>query len=1205
MVVRLALENLAGYKADLDKAAQTTTEGAAKIEQATTQAGNGITRMGGAMGGAAGTAVEMAGAAGTAGAALGTLAAGAALAGYAAFKGSKEQDAYNQALILTGNISGTTASQMQGMATGIDAVTGTHYQAAAALTAMANTGQVAGSNLQAFAQVAIQTERVVGTSVADTAKVFERLGEEPVKASVKLNQAMNYLTASTFEQIKAAQDLGDSETAASIAQQAYASAMEGRTEQIKGNLGTLERGWMGVKDLAKEAWDAMLGLGRESGAEQQVAAQRKAVALLEEQVARGGLAAGNSQKLLDAAKATLAVAEESARLDAKAAQWQASQAASEKARIAWMQEGEKYQSKAEKLEAAIAAIRFKGAQAGADELEIEKRINAEREKAAGKAARPDNSAARELEKEAALLATLSGVNADYMTQLDRLGRMREKGNIGEAEYVGLVTELIAKQPMAKKLMDDNTRAAALADKQMAQSNAEYVKGLDTLDKSIEKIQSETEKEVAKAAALGLTKVAAAELAAVVLERDADAIVEGLGLEGETTKRYREQAQALRDLAAAKRGTALRETEIDTEKAIADERKRGWEETDRFTREVFASQEISAQRVGDVLKRSLKSAVYEATLRPLAFQIYTGVTGGMGSGGGAMGTLSAAGSAANGVGVLGTMGSALGAFGTGASYGATSVFANGFGATMSAGSSMLGAGSTAAGLGTMAGAVAPYLLAAMALKSAMDYSVTSKGNGLTATLGANGIPSGRVGTYSEFEQVGGLFGGGTTTNRDWGVADQSVANYIGAAVGVITASNRAYADVIGLTSEKIDGFTKSIEVSLTGLDEAGQRAAIDAELTKFATEQAAAAYGDALKAVARDGETTSVTVARLATDLGGVNSAFGALGYTLYDVSVAGAAAASGMAQAFGSLQNFQAQTAALFQNYYTADEQRANAVNNAAAGLNAAGITGFTTADIAGASREQIRAVVDQYAAGRGTATGDSQYAAVVSAANALTQFVPAFVEAAKPVVVAASAGGSSGSSSGGGSVTDSALSDWERAAQAIVDTMADLRTTIIASGPDKFERLQGQLLIEMAQAKAGSLAALQNLPQLAKATSSAYAQQNTSYVDQAVFNARLVESLGSVASFDVGTDYVPHDMLAMVHEGERITPKGFNPTLAEGGGSFAGGGTEVAQLLREMVARLQSIAVYAGDTNTSSKTTADVLQQATRGQPIRTKAVT
>ena len=97
MVVRIALENLAGYRADLDKAAQVTTDGATKIEQATSRAGTGITRMGGAMGSAAGTAAELAGSAGSAGMALGGLAVVAGVAAYAAFKGSKEQQAYNQA----------------------------------------------------------------------------------------------------------------------------------------------------------------------------------------------------------------------------------------------------------------------------------------------------------------------------------------------------------------------------------------------------------------------------------------------------------------------------------------------------------------------------------------------------------------------------------------------------------------------------------------------------------------------------------------------------------------------------------------------------------------------------------------------------------------------------------------------------------------------------------------------------------------------------------------------------------------------------------------------------------------------------------------------------------------------------------------------------------------------------------------------------
>lgn len=42
--------------------------------------------------------------------------------------------------------------------------------------------------------------------------------------------------------------------------------------------------------------------------------------------------------------------------------------------------------------------------------------------------------------------------------------------------------------------------------------------------------------------------------------------------------------------------------------------------------------------------------------------------------------------------------------------------------------------------------------------------------------------------------------------------------------------------------------------------------------------------------------------------------------------------------------------------------------------------------------------------------------------------------------------------------------------------------------------------------------------------------------------------SVEMLPSFDVGTDYVPKDMIALIHEGERITPKAYNPTIGEGG---------------------------------------------------------
>lgn len=52
--------------------------------------------------------------------------------------------------------------------------------------------------------------------------------------------------------------------------EAYATATNNRTQQIKANLGYLESAWAAVKDKARLAWDSMLDIGREHTLDQKI-----------------------------------------------------------------------------------------------------------------------------------------------------------------------------------------------------------------------------------------------------------------------------------------------------------------------------------------------------------------------------------------------------------------------------------------------------------------------------------------------------------------------------------------------------------------------------------------------------------------------------------------------------------------------------------------------------------------------------------------------------------------------------------------------------------------------------------------------------------------------------------------------------------------------------------------------------------------------
>lgn len=186
-------------------------------------------------------------------------------------QGGKEGFEFNKAIIMTGNSAGTSADQLANMAARIDGISGTQRQAAAALAEVTNAGKFTAEQIEKIATTAVVMENTIGKAVADTVAEFERLADEPAQAAAELNEQYNFLTAAVYEQIAALEAQGNEAAAAQLAMDALASTMQQRAQEIAGNLGLIESAWKGIKNVAAEAWDEMLGIGRDATLEDQLA----------------------------------------------------------------------------------------------------------------------------------------------------------------------------------------------------------------------------------------------------------------------------------------------------------------------------------------------------------------------------------------------------------------------------------------------------------------------------------------------------------------------------------------------------------------------------------------------------------------------------------------------------------------------------------------------------------------------------------------------------------------------------------------------------------------------------------------------------------------------------------------------------------------------------------------------------------------------
>lgn len=193
---------------------------------------------------------------------IGGLVVGLGAIAVAWYKGSQEAGEFNKQLILTGNYSARSASQLADLAQKIGGSSGKVSAAARTLAEVVGAGTFKTDQLETVTRAALAMQEATGQSVDTTIKNFQKLYASPTKAAEDLNSTLHFLTSSQYDYISSLERRGEKEDAAEAAAKAYSQAEQRRSQQILDNMGLIERAAGSVSKALKGMWDELLNIGR-------------------------------------------------------------------------------------------------------------------------------------------------------------------------------------------------------------------------------------------------------------------------------------------------------------------------------------------------------------------------------------------------------------------------------------------------------------------------------------------------------------------------------------------------------------------------------------------------------------------------------------------------------------------------------------------------------------------------------------------------------------------------------------------------------------------------------------------------------------------------------------------------------------------------------------------------------------------------------
>lgn len=264
-----------------------------------------------------------------------------------------------------------------------------------------------------------------------------------------------------------------------------------------------------------------------------------------------------------------------------------------------------------------------------------------------------------------------------------------------------------------------------------------------------------------------------------------------------------------------------------------------------------------------------------------------------------------------------------------------------------------------------------------------------GSGIQGSFGG-GAFSGQA--YADIYEKGGLFRSGNAY-QSLTALPEDLARFMDEAASGVMDKAEEFGAALGLPVAELSKITTDIKLNLG--DSIGNNAEDITNALAAYGDALVAGWAEALKPVAIYGETTLQTIERVGEAIKATNDVLGLLEVPLLAASVAGGQAAAALADSFGGLDKLQAASAAYYQEFFSEEERKANALQALTEVLGGVGLAVPN-------SREAFRDLVSGL--DLTSEAGREQFAVMMNVAGAFAELNPIIEETAAAVSKAAEA---------------------------------------------------------------------------------------------------------------------------------------------------------------------------------------------------------